>query len=362
VEIIERASSIGEQLCENQYFSLCEATRKCYNAKNALIMEEKMKIKTLFIAVLFTMYAVFMAGCSSQSSSPTRVIAEVNGEKITQSQLDERINLIKGHLEMQNNVKLDPEQDKEIMENIKESAYQNLISITLMEQEAKKQGVTVDDQAIDSQLEQFKQLLNQVEPDGFNNYLQALNINEEQLWNQLKSEELFAAMQKRVVGDISISDAEIEKYYADNIDQFTNPGGIRIYHIVVETEEKANEVLYKLQQGENFADLARQYSMDGTKSTGGDLGVVNEQTNFVEEFKKAALALKPGEITPQPVKTEYGFHIIKAGDRQEPRVSPLSDVASTIKSQLEMEKQEELFNQFIDSLINNADIKDYRNA
>lgn len=321
-----------------------------------------MKIKTILIAVLFTLYAILLTGCSSQDNSQAKVIAEVNGEKITQSQLDERINLIKSNLEMQNNIKLDPEKDKEIMANINESAYQNLLSITVVEQEAKKQGVSVDDKTVDTKLEQFKRLLNQVEQDGYNNYLQTLNITEEQLWNQLKTEELFASMQKRVAGDINISDAEIEKYYADNINQYTNPGGIQIYHIIVETEEKAKEVLNRLQQGEDFSDLARQYSTDGTKSTGGDLGLVNEQTNFVEDFKKAALALEPGEITPEPVKTEFGFHIIKAGDRQESSVSPLSAVKSSIKSQLQIQKQDEVFNQFIDSLISNADIKDYRNA
>ncbi len=64
--------------------------------------------------------------------------------------------------------------------------------------------------------------------------------------------------------------------------------------------------------------MAKEYSIDtSNKDQGGDLGIVNEDTQFVPEFKTAALALQPGEYTKEPVKSDYGYHIIKAGEKKE---------------------------------------------
>ncbi len=84
---------------------------------------------------------------------------------------------------------------------------------------------------------------------------------------------------------------------------------IRCAHILVEKESVAKEVLEKLNKGESFAKLAEQYSIDGSRKRGGDLGFFGKGM-MVKEFEKAAFALKKGE-TSGLVKTEFGYHIIK---------------------------------------------------
>ena len=84
---------------------------------------------------------------------------------------------------------------------------------------------------------------------------------------------------------------------------------IRCAHILVEKESVATEVLEKLNKGESFAKLAEQYSIDGSRKRGGDLGFFGKGM-MVKEFEKAAFALKKGE-TSGLVKTEFGYHIIK---------------------------------------------------
>lgn len=84
---------------------------------------------------------------------------------------------------------------------------------------------------------------------------------------------------------------------------------IKCSHILVEKESTAKEVLAKLQKGESFTKLAEQYSIDGTRKRGGDLGSFGRGA-MVKEFEKAAFDLKKGEISGI-VKTQFGYHIIK---------------------------------------------------
>lgn len=84
---------------------------------------------------------------------------------------------------------------------------------------------------------------------------------------------------------------------------------IRCSHILVQKESTAKEVIEKINKGESFAKLAEQYSIDGTRKKGGDLGFFKRGA-MVKEFDKASFALKKGEVSGI-VKTQYGFHIIK---------------------------------------------------
>ena len=83
-------------------------------------------------------------------------------------------------------------------------------------------------------------------------------------------------------------------------------------------------ILAKLNKGEKFEDVAKKYSLDGSKDYGGDLGYFSEG-EMVPEFSKAAFALKPGEIS-QPVKTDFGWHIIKLEDRKKGAAQPYDQV------------------------------------
>lgn len=103
----------------------------------------------------------------------------------------------------------------------------------------------------------------------------------------------------------------------------------RARHILVATEKEAQDILARLQKGEKFEDLAKQYSLDGSKDYGGDLGYFTAG-EMVAEFSKAAFALKAGE-TSAPVKTEYGWHVIKLEDRKPGGPQPYDQVKEPIR-------------------------------
>ena len=142
---------------------------------------------------------------------------------------------------------------------------------------------------------------------------------------------------------VKVTDEDIQKYYDENIIRYTTKPGAQIYHILVDSEEKANEVLDKYNAGTSFADLAAEYGTDGTKDKGGALGFIEyDTTQYDQDFMAGAKELGEGEVS-KPVKTQFGWHIIKAdGIQKDEKVQPLEEVKETITTTLQNQKAEEL--------------------
>jgi len=311
------------------------------------------------ILILMCILILFIAGCSQKKSDA--VIVEVNGEKVKQSEFDQRFAMIKANYEDQQGAALDEEKDKETIDKIKNSAYDDLIMQKLIHQEAKKQDIKVSSEEIDSVFNNFKQSLNSSGADGYQKFLEKTKITEKELRVEIETSQLYQKLQDKVTASIKVNDADAQTYYNENKETFKDPGGMQIYHILVDSEQKATEVINKIKQGGDFAALAKEYSIDtGSKDQGGDVGLVNESTNFVTEFKQAALALKPGQLSPQPVKSEFGYHIIKAGDKEPAKQLSFDEVKAQLIQQLETDQKDKAFNNYLENLKNKADIKDLR--
>lgn len=123
-------------------------------------------------------------------------------------------------------------------------------------------------------------------------------------------------------------------------------------HILVATEPFANLIIQQLEKGANFADLAKQDSMDSSKTNGGDIGWFTPD-HMVKPFADAVEALKPGEFTHKPVHTQYGWHIIQLEDER-PVVPPSYDSVHQRLIQL-VEDQE--FTAYVDGLVKQAKIQ-----
>lgn len=156
--------------------------------------------------------------------------------------------------------------------------------------------------------------------------------------------------QKDLAKKVAVNDAELEAYYQDNQDQFVETEQRKASHILVrvdteQTDETAQkkiaEIQKKLKDGEDFAELAKTYSDDpGSASMGGDLGFF-EQGMMVPEFDKAVFSMKEGEIS-EPVKTDFGYHIIKLTKIKPKKVKPYQEVKADVDAlyrKQEAEKQ-----------------------
>lgn len=315
-----------------------------------------MSRKTFWI--LLIIMGLGIIGCNS--AVKTDLIAEVNGEKIGQAQWEERYQLIKKNYEVQNSKTVDASKDKELVQKMYDTAFDNLVYQALLNQEAKNKKIKVSDDEVDIQFEKIKAANSTTDPDGLKKYLQATGMKEEQLREEIKMQLLSSKIQDNVTMGVKVSEEEMHKYYQDNQASFREAGGIQISHILVDSEKEARDIMQKLHQGEDFAALAREYSKCSSKEKGGDLGLVDQDTNFVAEFKAAALKLQPGQITTEPVKTEFGYHIIKAGARKESQMQSFDEVKNQIMMNLQNEKQNTIFNTYLEGLKKKAEIKDYR--
>lgn len=134
---------------------------------------------------------------------------------------------------------------------------------------------------------------------------------------------------EQVKGKTEVTDAEAQDFYKANPDQFKQPDEVRASHILVQCEkdakedvvkdkrEAANKILDRVKKGEDFGKLATELSEDpSAKENHGDLNFFSQE-KMVPEFSKAAFAMKKGDVSDAPVRSEFGFHIIKVTDRKE---------------------------------------------
>ena len=129
-----------------------------------------------------------------------------------------------------------------------------------------------------------------------------------------------------------VTEEEIRKVYDDEAVKLQQTERVRARHILVGTEQEAKDILGRLAKGEKFEDLAKQFSLDGSKDYGGDLGYFT-QAEMVPEFSKATFTLKVGE-TSQPIKTDFGWHIIRLEDKKQGAAQPFDQVKSAIRNVL----------------------------
>ena len=139
---------------------------------------------------------------------------------------------------------------------------------------------------------------------------------------------------KEKVEEIEISDRDAKIYYRDNNQKFNKPASVKVRHILLATEAEAKKIIKKLQQShqnlrDTFIALAKEKSTGPSAVNGGELDwFIKEQ--MVPEFSEAAFALKKGDITTQPVKTQFGYHVIYLEDKREQGVIPFEVVKSDI--------------------------------
>jgi len=148
------------------------------------------------------------------------------------------------------------------------------------------------------------------------------------------------AMNKLLAG-ASVQEGEVLNYFNNNKPMFKNPDTIRASHILLASEKDALKVLEEIEKGLSFEKAAEKYSSCPSKEQGGDLGYFS-LGSMVPEFEEAAFRLNVGEISA-PVKTQFGYHIIKVVDKKPGGEKTFDEVKNQIWQQLLMKKQQDLY-------------------
>ncbi|MDD4202800.1 MAG: peptidylprolyl isomerase [Candidatus Omnitrophica bacterium] len=242
-----------------------------------------------------------LSGCGEKGE----YVAKVGKDVFTEQTLEGRISKL-------------PQQYQEIIHSNKEKFLNDVISDSLLYQEAMRQG-------IDKQ------------PD----------IKE--LFEQAKKKILIAKLLQETVDSTNVVDEDqMRAFYDANLDTFKTPEIVRASHIMVKTEPEARKTLGELKQGASFTDLARERSIDPSGKRGGDLGFF-KKGQIEPDFEKACFSLNTGELSGV-VKTKYGYHIILLTDRTLPSVEKFADVKERIKEHLLAQKRKASFEQLVMAL------------
>lgn len=142
----------------------------------------------------------------------------------------------------------------------------------------------------------------------------------------------------RVLKEVTVTDEEVREYYDKQKTQFTVPESVRASHILVSDDAEMKKVQEDLKGGMSFEDAAKKHSTCPSKEQGGDLGFFSKG-QMVPEFERVAFELKPGETTKEPVKTQFGLHLIKVAEKKESSLRPFDEVKDGIRETLLNEKQ-----------------------
>jgi peptidyl-prolyl cis-trans isomerase SurA len=321
---------------------------------------EKGKGTSVFIG---TLLALLLCVPSAPAEILDRVVATVNDGTITNSDLEESVEL---YVHQMNQAALQTmsQRDRSALER---RVLEDLIDRTLIEVFAEKEGIRASEEEIDRAIQEVlarahiseAELQEALEKDG---------LDYEEYRKQIRDQIIKAKMiQREIHARINIKDQQIEEYYLDHPEEFRTEPGVVVRHIlfplpeapapeVVEaTVHEASSVRQEILEGTPFPDAARRYSKDATAARGGWIGFFRKGS-LSPEMEAGIEDLKEGQIS-EPLRTALGIHLLKIEERTSGDIRPLKRVWEDIQEKLYEEAAERQFEEWRKELRKNAHVE-----
>lgn len=299
------------------------------------------------------------------------VAVTVNGVDITESEVEALIEQQFKQISAKT-AQLPPEFADQYKKQLRQPLLEKLIIEQLMEEKVKEAGIVItEEDAIANLKNQLSQQQPSLSLEDFQARIEAQGQSFDELKQQLRKGLGYQKLlETKLVGKITVTEDDAEKYYSENQKKFEMPEQVRASHILIKPDTsdpntdpneakaiakaKAEDLLKQIKEGADFAELAKAHSDCPSAAKGGDLDYFS-RNKMVPPFEEAAFELEPGQVS-DIVETQFGFHIIKVTDRREAGVTPFEQVKTRIINELIRKKQEELFKEYIQSLKDEADI------
>ena len=293
------------------------------------------------------------------SETVDRIVAVVNDEPITQSELDALLMPIYA----QYRSAYSGEEFMTKINDARTNLLNQLIEDKLVTQEAKRLEVKVTEDEIEVQINEIKRKFPSEEE--FNTFLKAQRITVDKLYKRYEEQIAIRKLhQYEVRQKVVVSPLEIEAYYSDHIGNFTEEEKLKVKTIMIkkkkdqdqkgndEDREEIEKIVNTIQNGASFAELAKQYSQGMNAEEGGALGFI-ERGEMIPEFDTVLFKLTVGEISPV-LETDIGYHVFLVEAKQEREVRPLSEIKDEIHNIIFKTKAKERFEKWMQELKQNA--------
>ncbi|MBN2797230.1 MAG: peptidylprolyl isomerase [Clostridia bacterium] len=160
---------------------------------------------------------------------------------------------------------------------------------------------------------------------------------------------------RSVLDSITVDETEMKAFYDANGAMFRNPESVTASHILVDTEDKAKEIIEELKGDKSFEAAAQEYSSCPSSQNGGNLGNFT-RGKMVPEFEHAAFDLEVNEIS-DVVQTQFGYHIIKVTDKQQPAQKSFEEAMPEIENTVLLQKQQAKYIEKVDSIKANINVE-----
>ncbi len=326
-------------------------------------------LPALLLCPLFLLPAPLRAGQTNDSTAlfTDPVVATGKGFQIKRSQVDEAyVNYSVNRASAGQTI------PDAVRPTLRSNLLQRLIVNQILLQMATADDKLATRQLVDAQLARARS--NAPSPQAFEEQIQAKGMTLEQLRDRMVEDRLSQRVLARALTNgITISDAQIKKFYDDNPTNFDIPDQVRVMHILISTvdpltrqplsREKKKEKLTlarqlkeRLDKGEDFAALAKEYSEDpGAKANGGEY-TFSRVSSIVPEFKAAAFTLKVNQVS-DPVETQYGFHLIKLLEKIPASRETLAQAQPFIRDHLLEQAAEDALPAYVEKLKAGAEVK-----
>ena len=299
-----------------------------------------MKANKIIVLFLCIILAFGLMACGPTSKE----LAEVNGVKVTAHEV-RGFSALAALINYGIPYESFPEENKVMFEY---SALILLTDVQLIKQDYAAQGIEVltaeDTEAVNTDAQAvYDELLKTFTTEQLDNYHITLDI----VKAYFETQKYDARFMQDVNADNPISDEQIKNFYEENIDMFvTQSKAVDTSHILMGDENHTDEdreaieaIRERALAGEDFAELAKEYSKDeGSAALGGQIGFADESSNLVQSYKDAMLALEAGEIS-EVIESNFGFHIIKANSIREAGQQTLEEARDAVIKQLENENR-----------------------
>jgi peptidyl-prolyl cis-trans isomerase SurA len=309
-------------------------------------------------------FVVLLAlGVPGRAEVVDRVVATVNNETITSSDLQEAVEIFQHQMGQQTQEPLS-QRDQTALER---RVLEDLIDKTLIDGFAKTAGIEVSEEEIDRAIGEVITRAH-ISEDDLQEALRKDGLPYDEYRNQIKDQIMKAKMvQREIRSRVNIKDGQIEEYYMDHPDEFRAEEGVLLLHIlfplpespspevVSATAAEAERVRQEILQGTTFQEAAKRYSKDATAAQGGWLGFFRNGA-LSPEMEAGIRDLDEGEVS-EPIETPLGIHLLMVEERTSGDVRQLERVRETIREKLFEEAAERLFEDWRKELRKNAHIE-----
>lgn len=323
-------------------------------------MKRKRRVNRFWAGILFFFALQIIVPSLGRAEVLDKVVAVVNDDVITQSELDQLLAPVYGQYK-----KVYTGREFSLkMEEARQGLLNQLIEDKLVYQEAKRLGVEVSEEEINEKMDAFQA---RFKKEDFDRLLQEQGLTLSKLRNRYREQIAIRKLhQHQVRSKVIVTPVEIEDYYKQHLDEFTEDEKIRVSTITIrkneealdakgedlKAKEKAEEVRGKILAGGNFEELARTYSQDTKAEAGGDLGFIG-RGELIPSIDEVIFNLKIGDVSPV-LTTEMGYHIFKVTERRERREKSLEEVRDMIEDFLIRKETRKRFNEWMQDLKKNA--------